>query len=314
MSKQDLKNAFVQGQILNKEDLDAVVDAMQLESDLIEKLELLLEAGNNILIDEIDGKIVITSTVDEIVGPQGPQGEVGPIGPAGPQGEQGPVGPQGEPGVEGAMGPQGEQGPQGPQGPQGIQGEVGPEGPQGEKGDTGEVELPDYMIVSGAGTDSVNGAYARNGDISGKPRYTKINGSRTVDIRWNTFSGAKWIITTGGMYYESTEDVASPDLVQNWTAVNGVSPIPTVQKPESINQIYQVLGQNILTDEIRSIWGAGTSFKDRTGQTQAVLNENGFRFDGDVSILGEFFLRTPDESVFKVTVNNDGNLVTIKQD
>ena len=40
----------------------------------------------------------------------------------GPQGPQGAVGPQGEQGPQGAVGPQGEQGPQGPQGEQGPQG------------------------------------------------------------------------------------------------------------------------------------------------------------------------------------------------
>lgn len=57
-----------------------------------------------------------------MTGPQGPQGEQGPIGltgPQGPQGEQGPIG------LTGPQGPQGEQGPIGLTGAQGPQGESG---------------------------------------------------------------------------------------------------------------------------------------------------------------------------------------------
>lgn len=48
-----------------------------------------------------------------VVGPQGPQGEMGPQGETGPQGPQGIQGPQGEQGAVGPTGAQGEQGPQG---------------------------------------------------------------------------------------------------------------------------------------------------------------------------------------------------------
>lgn len=49
----------------------------------------------------------------QVVGPQGPQGEIGPKGETGPQG---PEGPQGNPGPEGPAGPAGPQGIQGPAG------------------------------------------------------------------------------------------------------------------------------------------------------------------------------------------------------
>ena len=90
-----------------------------------------------------------------LVGPQGPQGEVGPQGPEGPQGKQGiqgltgpqgergltglqgPQGPEGKAGPQGEPGPQGPQGIQGPQGEQGLQGEQGPAGEQGPRGEQG---------------------------------------------------------------------------------------------------------------------------------------------------------------------------------
>lgn len=78
------------------------------------------------------------------VGPQGPQGEIGPMGPQGIQGEVGPIGPQGlqgEVGAAGPVGPQGLQGIQGEKGEQGnsgIAGPVGPMGPSGLQGIQGE--------------------------------------------------------------------------------------------------------------------------------------------------------------------------------
>ena len=75
------------------------------------------------------------------VGPQGPQGEIGPQGEQGIQGPQGDQGPQGETGPEGPQGPKGDTGDTGPQGPKGDKGDTGDTGPKGEqgpKGDTGD--------------------------------------------------------------------------------------------------------------------------------------------------------------------------------
>lgn len=182
MIKEDLKNGFVQGQILNKEDLDAVVDAMQLESDLIEKLELLLEAGNNILIDEVNGKIVITSTVDEIVGPVGPQGEQGIQGIQGEQGDTGETGPQGIQGEVGAKGDTGEAGPQGIQGEQGIQGDTGP---QGEPQDVSNfVNLNQAQTITGEKTfNKINtGQITSNGNIN--PLFGNQRNFGSSSLRW----------------------------------------------------------------------------------------------------------------------------------
>ncbi len=53
-------------------------------------------------------------------------------GPQGVQGEQGPIGPQGIQGIPGPQGLPGPQGEIGPQGDTGLQGEIGPQGPPGE--------------------------------------------------------------------------------------------------------------------------------------------------------------------------------------
>lgn len=57
-----------------------------------------------------------------LIGPTGPQGDLGPTGPEGPQGPLGPTGPEG---------PQGPIGPTGPVGPTGADGMAGPTGPTG---------------------------------------------------------------------------------------------------------------------------------------------------------------------------------------
>lgn len=79
-------------------------------------------------------------------GPQGPQGEPGPIGDTGetgPQGPQGVAGPKGDPG---GIGPQGVKGDTGATGPQGIQGSIGATGTAGPQGATG---IGTYGFASG---------------------------------------------------------------------------------------------------------------------------------------------------------------------
>ena len=84
---------------------------------------------------------------DGLQGPQGPKGDQGIAGVQGPQGvkgdpgAQGPkgdIGPKGDPGLDGGQGAPGPVGPIGPQGPSGAQGPAGPQGPRGDKGDKGE--------------------------------------------------------------------------------------------------------------------------------------------------------------------------------
>ena len=86
-------------------------------------------------------------TPEQLENLKGPKGDTGPIGPQGLTGPQGPKGDTGPQGLTGEQGPKGDKGDTGPQGPQGIQGLTGPEGPigpqgiqgpQGEKGDKGD--------------------------------------------------------------------------------------------------------------------------------------------------------------------------------
>jgi len=82
------------------------------------------------------------------------------------------------------------------------------------------------IVVSGAGTSDANGTYVYGGKTFGKPYYTK--GSELIS--WFGMGYDVWGIFVDGLsVYESTDDVATPDLVTTWTAVNdGSLPVPTV--------------------------------------------------------------------------------------
>lgn len=88
------------------------------------------------------------------------------------------------------------------------------------------------VVVSGAGTEAVNGAYARNGTVGGKPSYLYDGNS----LEWSIGS-AKWIIvdgSTGDAVYTSDDNVTYPWQVTTWAAFNdGISPLPilTPQTP-----------------------------------------------------------------------------------
>lgn len=88
--------------------------------------------------------------------------------------------------------------------------------------------VPDAMVVEGAGTDAVNGVYFRDGDSGGKPRYTLVGGTTGIDaIYW---SGSSWFIEYDliGLYY-SGDDVATPDLVVTWVSSAG-NDVPIVRR------------------------------------------------------------------------------------
>jgi hypothetical protein len=93
--------------------------------------------------------------------------------------------------------------------------------------------MPSNVLVSGAGSIIVNGTYEITDESNGKPYYVQSGGG-TFSIYWDD-SLSRWVIAEGGdEYYESYEDVATPDLVVTWSGVGGVNggwsqgPAPTV--------------------------------------------------------------------------------------
>ena len=91
------------------------------------------------------------------------------------------------------------------------------------------------VTVSGAGTSEANGTYTYADITFGKPRYAMGSDS----IFWFGMSFNVWAIAISGLsVYESTDDVATPDLVTTWTAVNdGTAPVPTVTSASPLSGI-----------------------------------------------------------------------------
>lgn len=84
----------------------------------------------------------------------------------------------------------------------------------------------DFIKVSGAGTTEVNGVYKQNGEQNGKYVYQ----NDTHEIIWNN---TEWDIKSKqntSIIYTTTEDVATPDLVQAWSNYTGATPTPEVIK------------------------------------------------------------------------------------
>lgn len=77
------------------------------------------------------------------------------------------------------------------------------------------------IIVSGAGTPSCDGIYEVSGTLNGKTKYTKSDDGKTI-----SWSGTQWGIN--GVFYFSTQNVATPDLVSVWLTGAGEDPAPTV--------------------------------------------------------------------------------------
>ena len=88
--------------------------------------------ANNI--ENVNGKIISTITIDELrkeIASSSSTTVQGPPGPAGPVGPQGPKGDKGDTGNVGPAGPKGDTGLQGPIGPKGDRGSVGKDGSNG---------------------------------------------------------------------------------------------------------------------------------------------------------------------------------------
>ena len=90
------------------------------------------------------------------------------------------------------------------------------------------------MVVAGAGSAFVNETCTYKKVIDGKPYYASnyVDVSR-ITIKWVT-STLTWVIAMedffGGFtsFYQSYEDVATPNLCTAWQVTNGTLPVPTV--------------------------------------------------------------------------------------
>lgn len=93
--------------------------------------------------------------------------------------------------------------------------------------------VPDAMVVEGAGTAAVNGLYLRDGNFNNFPKYALFESQSSSDVIQRVQFGATWVVGLAGGFnykYKTSENTASPDLVENWEAADGDPPAPTVRR------------------------------------------------------------------------------------
>lgn len=96
--------------------------------------------------------------------------------------------------------------------------------------DATDLDIIDFLLVYGAGTPGANGVYPYVGQSNSKPSYQKGSGNGSHLVTWGAVS-SQWTIGLVDLspvyYYNSTDDVATPDLA-TFTVTAGAGPVPTV--------------------------------------------------------------------------------------
>lgn len=149
--------------------------------------------------------------------------------------------------------------------------------------DASEVLALETLFISGAGTQ-VDQRWLRNGLNGLKPKYVAVGGQDTVQWASN-----KWQISYAEVVkYESTDNVATPDLVTTWTAVNGgIAPLPIVYRvlADTLQQLVEVLGYNTLAKDRQIRLDRPSPIVAGVTQANAVIRiENTQAFSGDATI------------------------------
>lgn len=98
-------------------------------------------------------------------------------------------------------------------------------------GELGETGGNSSVLVSGAGSDGVNGTYTYRGEEDGKSYYNLVGEADNININSIVWGGSvEWRINddgSEGIVYASLDDVEFPWLA-TFSLVNGVDPVPTV--------------------------------------------------------------------------------------
>lgn len=113
-----------------------------------------------------------------------------------------------------------------------------------------ELTATTFVSVYHAGTATANRVFRANGTLNGKVRYT-VPGATASDssIQWES---PKWLLRYDGTtYYESTDAVATPDLITTWAAVSGVAPLPKLEMYSGTTQ--QILEAIASTERIPTV-------------------------------------------------------------
>lgn len=291
-----------------------------------------LPVENNIVADAyFFGEILYTWDGSQWVslGPiQGPKGDTGPQGP------QGPEGPQGETGPQGPQGEKGDQGDQGPQGPEGEQGDIGPQGPEGPAGPQGDPGPP--------GVDGQDGAPGEpglvwQGEWSASTQYFEDDavhheGSSWIAVADNLNSepdesNLDWNVLAGGIVAD-IEGYAEKLAVSAYV-LHGTD--PDIPRPEGFAIVTWVGEAEPNNAEEGDFWEdnselatpgfSGTGLPEGGTAGQFLVKQSDADGDADwVTVtpggggaIGDedsILLRSPDETIWRITVADDGSLTT----
>jgi len=119
-------------------------------------------------------------------------------------------------------------------------------------GEKEETQGSSSVLVSGAGSEEANGTYTERGEENGKPYYNLVGEADSLSENSIFFGGGRWAISDfqGDLYYEASEDVEFPWLVETWEVSDvGTGPSPTVTEIPAANPIA-----NYLTLPERYLW------------------------------------------------------------
>ena len=90
-------------------------------------------------------------------------------------------------------------------------------------------------------------AYRESGTVNGRPRYVKVDGDQVTQICfWADNNPGEWVIYDPSLVYRSTDDVANPTLVTNWTSfgtysMSKTSPLYT----GTLQQVTEKLAESV---------------------------------------------------------------------
>jgi hypothetical protein len=128
-------------------------------------------------------------------------------------------------------------------------------------GEKEETQGSSSVLVSGAGSEEANGTYTERGEENGKPYYNLVGEADSLSEYSIFFGSGRWAISDfqGDLYYEASEDVEFPWLVEIWGASDvGTGPSPTVTEIPAANPIanYVTLPERYLWAKIAVAAGA----------------------------------------------------------
>jgi hypothetical protein len=88
--------------------------------------------------------------------------------------------------------------------------------------------LASDLVVSGAGTSTVNGSYNEAGDINGFPLYITDAGTAVINVGANTINWAMGGATIQSATVSLYNGTAGPRPTVTWSAHFGTAPLPIV--------------------------------------------------------------------------------------